>query len=151
MNVVYKILAKVLAIRIEKILPNIINSTHTGFVKGRYILENLITCWEAMNWAKASSQDCAMLLIDYEKAYDRIEWGFIMMMLEALGVPTHYYRMVSILLFGAKAAVEINGVRSEFFSLTRSIRQGCPLAPSLFVIASDSLHYLLNYSSLSIC
>ena len=76
LNVVYKILAKVLAIRIEKILPNIINSTQTSFVKGRYILENLITCWEAMNWAKASGQDCAMLLIDYEKAYDRIELGF---------------------------------------------------------------------------
>ena len=100
LNVVYKILAKVLAIRIEKILPNIINNTQIGFVKGRYILESLITCWEAMNWAKASGQDCAMLLIDYEKSYDRIEWGFIMMMLEALGFPTHYCRMVSILLFG---------------------------------------------------
>ena len=49
LNVVYKILAKVLAIKIEKILPNVINSTQTGFVKGRYILENFITCWEAMN------------------------------------------------------------------------------------------------------
>ena len=92
LNLVYKILAKVLAIRIEKILPNIINSTRTGFVKGRYILENLITCWEAMNWAKASGQDCAMFLIDYEKAYDWIEWGFVMMMLEALGFSAHYCR-----------------------------------------------------------
>ena len=94
----------------------------TSFVKDGYILENLITCWEAMNWAKSSGQDCAMLLIDYEKAYDRIELGFIMMMLEVLGFPTHYCRMVSILLFGAKAAVEINGVRSEFFNLARSIK-----------------------------
>ena len=91
-----------------------------------------------------------MLLIDYEKAYDMIEWGFIMTMLEALGLLIHYCRMVSILLFGAKATVEINGVRSEFFSLTRSIRQGCPLSPSLFVIASDDLHYLLRDSSLSV-
>lgn len=46
-----------------------------------------------------------------------------MMMLEALGFPTHYCRMVSIFLFGAKVVVEINGVRFEFFSLTRSINK----------------------------
>ena len=103
-----------------------------------------------MNWAKSLGQYCAMLLIDYEKVYDRIEWGFIMMMLEALGFLTNYCRMVSIFLFGAKAAMEINGVRSEFFSLTTSIRKGCPLAPSLFMIASNSLHYLLKNSSLSL-
>lgn len=70
LNVDYKILTKVLVFKIEKILPNIINSSQTSFVKGKYILENLITCWEAMNWAKASGQDCAMFLRDYEKAYD---------------------------------------------------------------------------------
>ena len=92
-----------------------------------------------------------MLFIDYEKACDKIDWGFIVMMLEALGFLTHYCRMVFFFLFGVKATMEINGVRSEFFSLTRSIRQGCPLAPSLFMIASDSLHYLLRDNSLSPC
>lgn len=43
LNVSYKILAKVLAFRLEKILPKFVCSTQTGFIKGRYILENLIT------------------------------------------------------------------------------------------------------------
>lgn len=77
LNVSYKILSKAMAIRMEKILPKIISPTQTGFVRGRYILENLITCWESMNWAKITGQNGAMLLIDFEKAYDRIEWGFI--------------------------------------------------------------------------
>ena len=69
-----------------------------------------------------------MLLIDYEKSYDRMVWKYILMMLEALGFPNHFYKMVAILLQGAKVTVEVNEVRLDFFELSRSIRQGCPLA-----------------------
>lgn len=57
--------------------------------------------------------------------------------------------MVSTLLYGAMVVVGVNGVRSDFFELSRSIKQGCPLSPSLFVLAKDSLHYLLRYDTLS--
>jgi hypothetical protein len=62
LNVSYKILAKILTNRIENILPKIRNPTQTGFVKGRYILENLITCWETLEWARSSGQQIGMLL-----------------------------------------------------------------------------------------
>ena len=93
-----------------------------------------------MNLGNRLGQKSALLLIDYEKTYDRIEWGLFMMMLEALGFPPDYCKMVSILLFRAMASMEINRVRFEFYSLCRSIRHGGPLAPYLFVIASNSLH-----------
>ena len=73
LNVSYKILAKVLASCLVNILPKFICSTQTSFIKGRYILENLITNWEAMEWANSSNQHAAMFLIDFEKAYDRVE------------------------------------------------------------------------------
>lgn len=149
LNVSYKVLAKILASRLSSILPKIINPTQTRFVKGRYILENLITCWETMEWARSSSQDARMFLIDYEKAYDRIEWEFIYMMLNALGFPSSFLSMVKVLMKDANAAVEVNGLRSQCFELSRSIRQGCPLAPPLFFVAAEALHYLLRDETLS--
>ena len=52
LNVSYKILAKILALRLVNILPKFVCATQTSFIKGRYILENLITSSEAMEWAK---------------------------------------------------------------------------------------------------
>lgn len=76
-----------LAIRLENILPRFICATQTSFIKGRYILENLITSWEAMDWAKISDQKVSMFLLDFKKSYDKVEWNFITMMLEAFGFP----------------------------------------------------------------
>ncbi|XP_059067565.1 uncharacterized protein LOC131858359 [Cryptomeria japonica] len=149
LNVSYKILAKMLAVRLEKILPKFIYPTQTSFIKGRYILENLITSWEAVEWSKISSQDTAMFLLDFEKAYDRVEWDFIITMLEAFGFPSEFCTYVKVLLQDASAHIEVNGSLSSSIMLSRSIRQGCPLAPALFIIASDALFYLLRDNSLS--
>ncbi|XP_059072101.1 uncharacterized protein LOC131872684 [Cryptomeria japonica] len=149
LNVSYKIFAKILATRLAGILPKFICSTQTGFIKGRYILENVLTSWEAMNWASQSSQNSGMLLLDFEKAYDRIEWSFIHMMLEAFGFPPFFCKAVNMLLQDACTQIDINGSLSDTFPLGRSIRQGCPLAPALFAIASDALFYLLRDNTLS--
>ena len=149
LNVSYKILVKVLALRLVHILPKFVNSSQTGFIKGRYILENLITAWEAMDWAKCSHQNSAFLLLDFEKAYDRVEWKFIIMMLQSFGFPPYFCMAVQSLLTDACAQIEINGSISDSFPLSRSIRQGCPLAPALFVIAAEALYYILRDDTLS--
>ncbi|XP_059075279.1 uncharacterized protein LOC131875229 [Cryptomeria japonica] len=138
-----------LAMRLEKILPRFICSTQTGFIKGRYILENLITSWEAMDWAKVSGQHATMFLLDFKKVYDRVEWGFILLMLESFGFPGEFFYYVRVLLQDGSAQIDVNGSLSPPISLSCSIRQGCPLALALFVIASDALYYLLRDSSLS--
>ncbi|XP_059064479.1 uncharacterized protein LOC131856642 [Cryptomeria japonica] len=102
-----------------------------------------------MDWAKASQQNAAMLLLDFEKAYDRIEWKFVLMMLEAFGFPPFFCLVVQTLLKDACATVEVNGIPSPSFPLSRSIRQGCPLAPALFVIASEALFFILRDFSVS--
>ena len=149
LNVSYKILAKALASRLVNILPNFICSTQTGFIKGRYILENLVTSWESMEWAKSSNQNSAMFLLDFEKAYDRIEWDFILSILQAFGFPDEFVRYIQVLLKDSSARIEINGFLSNPIPLSRSIRQGCPLAPALFVIASDALYYILRDDTIS--
>lgn len=90
LNISYKILAK----RLEKVLPKVVNNTQSILVKGRYILENLLTYWESMHWAMKANQNSAMMLLDFEKAYDKIEWKFVFMVLESMRFPNFLCQMV---------------------------------------------------------
>ena len=136
LNVSYKILAKIMALRLVNILPKFVNATQTGFIKGRYILENLITIWEAMEWSKCSHQRSSMLLLDFEKAYDMVEWNFIIMMLQAFGFPSFFCNTIKVLLNDASTQDEVNGVLFAPFSLGRSMPFGsfpiCDFLGSLY-------------------
>jgi hypothetical protein len=74
---IYKILAKNLAERIQKFFPLVIKPNQTGFVKGKNILNNNFLAQEALVWAPKSSQDLVLLLLNFEKTFDKIEWGFL--------------------------------------------------------------------------
>jgi hypothetical protein len=89
---IYKILAKLLARRLQAILPSIIRPNQTGFVEGRSILDNVFITQESLNWAEESNQDLVLLLLDFEKAFDRIEWGFLFGALEKLGFRSTWIR-----------------------------------------------------------
>ena len=97
-----------------------------------------------MHWAKADNQNSAMILLDFEKAYDRIEWHFVIAMLKQFGFLDYFCQWVNILFKDSNTCIEINGEISESIPLGRSIRQGCPLAPALYVIAADAMNYILK-------
>jgi hypothetical protein len=146
LNVSYKIIAKALALKIRHLLPLIVRPEQTGFIKSRYILDNIIAVWEGMEWARQSKQAALFLKIDFAKAYDRIEWPFILAMLQALGFGPQFLHSVEMLFGDASACITINGAQSDTFGLFRSIRQGCPLAPALYVLAAEGFGYLLANS-----
>jgi hypothetical protein len=74
---IYKVMAKTLVGRIQSALTHIIRPNQTGFVEGRRILDNVFMAQEALGWAEESEQDFILLLLDFEKAFNRIEWGFL--------------------------------------------------------------------------
>jgi hypothetical protein len=84
-----------------------------------------------------------LLLLDFEKAFDRIEWGFLFKALDKLGFSPTWVSWVASLYREATSAIKINGVAGPDFQLARSVKQGCPLAPYLFILATDVLGYML--------
>ena len=127
-------------------LPLIVRPEKTGFIKSRYILNNIIVVWEGMEWARKSKQKAIFLKIDFSKAYDRIEWPFILAMLQALGFGPNFIQSMEMLFGDVNACITINNLQSEAFGLFRSIRKGCPLAPALYVLAAEGFGYLLAHS-----
>ena len=139
LNMDYKIGAKVLAKRIQPLLTKLINPNQSGYVKGRYIGENIRNIIDIMQYTDFQDIPGLILLIDFEKAYDSLEWNYIDEALEARNFGPQFRNWVKTLYCSSKSCVINNGYASEFFSLEKSVRQGCPLAPFLFIVVIEVL------------
>ena len=83
LNVDYKIATKTIALRIEKVLPHLINRTQTGHVKGRFIGESIRLILDIMEYTKYKDNPGVTVFVDFEKAFDSAEWNYIQKCLEA--------------------------------------------------------------------
>jgi hypothetical protein len=113
-------------------------------VEGRNILDNTFLAQEALDWAEESDQDLVLLLQDFEKAFNMIEWGFLFEALAKLGFYNQWIHWVCSLYHSASSVMKLNGVVGSSFPFVRSVRQGCPLAPYLFILATDVLGHMLD-------
>lgn len=145
LNTIYKVVAKVYANRMKPLLHYWILPSQTGFVPNRCILDNVFLAFEAIEWALENKQDLSLLLLDFEKAYDRVSWKFLFQAMERMGFSITWINQVMSLNTNASAAIIINGEQSTTFRLQRSVRQGCPLAPYLFLLTVDVLGQMLQH------
>jgi hypothetical protein len=113
-------------------------------MKGRSIIDNVFLAIVSMEWAVETNQPMVMLFLDFEKAYDRVEWGFLEGSLTTLGFDSTWVRWIWALYTDSWCTVGVNGQTSAPFKLSRSIRQGCPLAPFLYLFVVDCLGNLLE-------
>ena len=139
LNVDYKILTKTIAKRFEKVLPKIINPDQTGYVKGRYIGENVCLIMDIMSYTEENNIPGVALFIDFRKAFDTIEWDFLIDTLNKFNFGPDVINWVKIFYGNVTSCVLNNGHASEFFALERGVRQGCPLSGLLFVIGIEVL------------
>ena len=83
MNCDYKIAAKAIANRLRNAIPKIINNDQTGFLKGRFIGENIRLTDGVINHTESNKIPGLLLFLDFEKAFDTMEWSFIWITLDS--------------------------------------------------------------------
>ena len=135
----YKILTKTLASRLQKVLPSLINTDQVGYMKNRFIGQNVRTIFDLMEITDIESIEAYIAQIDFEKAFDSIEWPFLFKTLKTFGFGENFINWIKIFYNDIYSCVGNNGFYSNYFKLTRSIRQGCPISALLFLLVAEIL------------
>ena len=139
LNTDYKILTKALAEKLQKVIGDIIDRDQIGYIKGRFIGESIRTIFDIKNITEKLDLGGYIALIDFEKAFDSIEWAFLLKCLKAFNFGESFISWIKILYTDIKSCVSNNGYHSETFNLSRSVRQGCPISALLFIIVAEIL------------
>ena len=147
LNTDYKIITKILANRIKKILPSIINPDQVAYLKKRFIGQNIRTIIDIMGYTKLHDKNGIICFLDFEKAFDTIRWEVIYDALKLFNFGTKFINWVRVIYNGSQACVTNNGYSSEFFNLGRGVRQGCPLSAYLFITVVEMLAHKIRSSN----
>ena len=137
LNVDYKIIEKVLANRIKPVLFEVIHDNQKGFMKGRHISVNIRKVLDLMSLIENSGEPGIVLQIDFEKAFDRCHIPSLLQTLKIFGFPQEYVQWIEILYQGAHSKVVNKGYLSNYFEVSRSVKQGGPNSAFLFLLLAE--------------
>eukprot|EP00253_Pinus_taeda_P006109 PITA_06109 len=143
-NCIYKIISKVIALRIAPILSRNISMEQFGFLDGRQIHEAIGVAQEVIHSVKLKKKKGVVLKIDLSKAYDRISWLYLRMLLTHMGFSYPFVSWIMGCITNVSFVVLVNGATSSFFNSQRGLRQGCPLSPLLFLLVAEGLSRLIH-------
>lgn len=122
-NFLYKVISKVLTRCLKTILPEAIEANQSAFIKDR-LLENVILASELFNgYPKSTISSRNTIKFDISKAFDTIKWSFIVLVLQAMGLPQQFIHWICVCISTASFFFSVNGQFERFFTNVRGIRQ----------------------------
>uniref|UniRef100_A0A803JST4 Reverse transcriptase domain-containing protein n=1 Tax=Xenopus tropicalis TaxID=8364 RepID=A0A803JST4_XENTR len=132
-----KILAKVLANSLGKVILQLVHEDQTGFMPGKSTAPNIRRLYTNLTYPHSNTGQRTIVALDIAKAFDTVEWSYLWLVMEKFGIGQKYINMVKLLYNSPNASIRINGELTLPFTLGRGTRQGCPLSPLLFALAME--------------
>jgi hypothetical protein len=138
-NFVYKVISKVIVNHIKDKLACCITKEQFGFLKDRLIYDVVGLAQESLHTVKTKKLSSVILKLDLKKAYDKVSWQFLRLILIQIGLKWDVAQWIMACVTNVSMAVLINGSPTSFFKIHRGLRQGCPLSPLMFLLIIDCL------------
>jgi len=139
-NFKFKVISKIIADRLAQILPSLVSNNQKGFIQGRNIKDCVFLASEAINLLhKKTYAGNIALKIDITKAFDTLDWKFLLKVLNCFGFNSTFCKWIETILSSNTLSISINGAQHGYFHCSRGVRQGDPLSPLLFCLAEEAL------------
>ena len=140
----YKLLSKVLATRLGKVMAEVIHVDQSYCVPGRLITDNVMLIRDFLEVSGSLGVETGLISIDQEKAFDRVEHHYLWHTLQAFGFSPGFIAMIQVLYRNIESMLKINGGLSAPFKVQRCVRQGCSLSGMLYSLAIEPLLHRLR-------
>jgi hypothetical protein len=117
-------------------MHKLVHNCQNAFIKGRYISEGVMLLQEILRETKFRKQLGVVLKINFEKAYDKVNWDILFDCCRHMGFSDNWMVWIKNAVDGETLSVKINYQTCPYFSSFKGVRQGDPFAPSLFNLAT---------------
>ena len=131
-NLVYKVISKIISVIIKAFLSEGITKEQFGFLENKQNNEAIGIAQDSLHSIKTNKYEALILKLDMIKAYDRVDWSFLRLVLLQIGISLEAIDWIMGCASSANFSVLINGSPTGFLRSSRGLKQGCPLSPLFF-------------------
>ncbi|CAM2098135.1 unnamed protein product [Caretta caretta] len=139
----YKVVAKAISLWLESVLADMVHPDQTYTVPGRSIFDNVYLVWDLLELRCRDGLSFALLSLDQEKAFNRVNHGYLLSTLQAFGFGPQFVGFLRVPYTSAECLVRLNCTLTELVSFGRGVRQGCPLLGQLYALVIEPFLCLL--------
>ena len=139
LDIVYKIVAKVLANRLMAVIHKLVAPDQTGSMRGRFIGTNLRTIADIVHYCNIDRLEGILMALDFKNAFNTVEHEFVYSALKLLNFGEDFISYLRLLYNKTELTVINNGFTSRWFRTTRDLQQGCPATAPVFALVVEML------------
>ena len=118
---------------------SVVGCEQTCGVPGRFSSENVRLLKDVVDYANRTNTGAALISLYQEKAFDRVDWAFMLRVLETMNFGASFCSWVKLLYSNIFSCVIVNDYVSGLFPVTRGVRQGYPLSPLLYILVAETI------------
>ena len=124
LNISFKIFTKVATIRLNSVAYHVVKPTQTAFMQGRNILDGVAVLHETVHEMHTKKLNGVIFKIDFEKAYDKVKWPFLLQTLRMKGFSDEWCALIRNFVMGGSVAIKVNDDVGHYFQTKKGLKIG---------------------------